>query len=479
MEEERKSERENQTEFPTVPEPVNSQETIPSFGQNPDFNRTENTVFEELKRRTEASAEKTDSSSGSAEAAKPSVIRNPAFTPEGIPVSGKKKERKAAVLVLAVIVSLVGLVLFVSGLFLAAHSSESGSPEREIGESRPGKDQNAGGQSVDIPQNPENSVSVPPSVDFSVSTPQNTQLTTKQVIQKVEPSVVMIRATVSSGTFLSGESMGSGVILSENGQILTNAHIVANAESISVQLKDGTEYRAEILGADSVSDIAVLQIDAAGLPAAEFGDSSLLEKGDEVIAIGHPYSDKLAYSATKGIVSNMHQNFRFESLGSVLDLIQHDATINMGNSGGPLVNMYGQVVGINSVKISGNSFENICFAIQINSALEIAGDLIRQGAVVRPVIGVQCQTDSSVGGALVVKVAPNGPAEQAGILPGDIITKLNGERLRSTEEFVSLVSAFQPGDSVKISVLRDTDVFEFEVTLTAGNKINYDEKTVG
>ena len=107
MEEERKSERENQTEFPTVPEPVNSQETIPSFGQNPDFNRTENTVFEELKRRTEASAEKTDSSSGSAEAAKPSVIRNPAFTPEGIPVSGKKKERNAAVLFLAVIVSLV------------------------------------------------------------------------------------------------------------------------------------------------------------------------------------------------------------------------------------------------------------------------------------------------------------------------------------------------------------------------------------
>lgn len=269
--------------------------------------------------------------------------------------------------------------------------------------------------------------------------------------------------------------MGSGFILTEDGLILTNAHVVAGADSVSVTLRDGTEYPAEIVGQDAVSDIAVLKIEATDLPAAEIGDSSLLKKGDEVIAIGHPYSVDLAYTATKGIVSNMHEDFRFQGLGTVLDLVQHDATINMGNSGGPLMNMYGQVIGINSVKISGYTYENICFAIQINSALEIAQQLIENGAVNRPVIGVQCRTDESIGGALVAAVAKNGPAEKAGIAVGDIITKLNGERLRSTEEFISRLSGFQPGDTVKVSVLRDTEPMEFDVTLAAENSVSYEE----
>lgn len=448
-------------EFPVTHNVSAENPPKPSFGQNPDFGRTERTAYDYFRTETV-----------SAPAAVSSGINNPAFTPAGIPRGNVKKKANISLIVLFVLCSLVGLAVMIWSISLALSSPQPDpAPEQSLPpvQNMPSPAP-SGPETPLLPDDPDSPVVNVPSPG---QVPEGQPLSAADVIAKVEPSVVIIYASDASGTVLSGESMGSGVILSSDGQILTNAHVVSGAKTVRVVLLDGREYPARILGADSVSDIAVLKIEASGLSAAEIGDSSSIRKGDDVIAVGHPYSDDFAYTATRGMVSNLHDDFSFPSLGLVLDVIQHDATINMGNSGGPLVNMYGQIIGINSVKISGNTYENICFAIQINFAMDIARDLIAQGSVQRPVLGVQCQTDTAVGGALVVIVAPDGPAAAAGILPGDIITKLNGERLRSTEEFISRLSAFQPGDTVKISVLRDTDPFEFDVVLTEGGSVAY------
>ena len=173
------------------------------------------------------------------------------------------------------------------------------------------------------------------------------KLDTTQVIKKVEPSTVEIIASNTSSA-----SAGSGVIMTEDGYVLTNAHVIAGATSLSVITTDGQQHNAVVIGYDTDSDTGVIKMDGT-FTAASFGDSSKLVQGEEVIAIGTPYSPDLYNTCTKGIVSGIRNNMSFNSIGLTLNVIQHDAAINSGNSGGPLVNMYGQVIGINSVKISG------------------------------------------------------------------------------------------------------------------------------
>ncbi|MDF2685769.1 MAG: peptidase and chymotrypsin/Hap [Clostridia bacterium] len=293
----------------------------------------------------------------------------------------------------------------------------------------------------------------------------NDKMDTPSVIAKVKPSVVNI--LVELGTDYYGQSgSGSGIIFTKDGLIITNAHVVEGATSVKVTTLDGKEYTAEVIGYDSITDLAVIKIDATNLPAAEFGDSSKVVEGEQIIAIGNPYGIELSHTNTQGIISSIRNDFRFENLNLVLDLFQHDAAINPGNSGGPLVNMYGQVIGINSLKITGE-YENIGFAIQINSALPIIESLINNGKVNRPVIGITGMTETTIGGVIVAEVSPGGSAALSGLESNDIITKIDNVRVKSIEELINQIGLHNTGDKVELTVIRDAEVMTFTLTLQA------------
>ncbi len=284
------------------------------------------------------------------------------------------------------------------------------------------------------------------------------------VVEKVIHSTVLIETVVQT-SYGEGRGMGSGFIFTENGLIITNAHVVDGASSVTVTLYDGTFYPAEIVGSDASSDIAVLRIEATGLVPVDIGDSSKVAVGEDVVAIGNPYDAKLSFSSTFGAISAIRNDFHFEDLGILLDVFQHDAAINSGNSGGVLCNMYGQVIGINAIKITG--YDNIGFAIQISSVLDVIEDLINYGSIQRPTLGISCGTETSIGGVYVASVTEGSAAEKAGILPDDIITKFDGVRIRSLEELQSTLNKYNPGDKCTITVLRDAESITLDIILDA------------
>jgi len=272
--------------------------------------------------------------------------------------------------------------------------------------------------------------------------------------------------------------IGSGFILSADGYVLTNAHVVEGADEVTVTLTDKREFKARIVGADARSDVAVVKIDAAGLPFVRVGDVDKLRVGEWVIAIGSPLG--LESTVTAGIVSAKQRD-----TGDFLKLIQTDVAINPGNSGGPLINMRGEVVGINSQLVSySGGFEGISFAIPIDEAIRVSDQLRSTGHVVRGRIGVQIgplskEVAESLGmqkavGALVESVQPGTPAEKAGIQAGDIITKVNGTTVDEPGDLPRLVSALKPGNKAELEVYRNratrtvgVDVIEFEAPKSA------------
>ena len=309
-------------------------------------------------------------------------------------------------------------------------------------------------------------VTTPDYVPASQNTAEG-RLDVPGVAEKVNKSVVVILTKSAEGG-----SLGTGVIFTEDGYIITCAHVIDDATSVSVYLygDDKTAYPAEVIGFDTYTDIGVLKVDLQGLPAAEFGESHKLVPGEQVVAIGTPYQRDLAYTVTEGIVSSRRDAYKLDDLGLTLDLIQHSATINPGNSGGPLVNMYGQVVGINSVKIMTDyyeTYEDIGFAVQIEAALPVVEQIINEGKVQRPQIGIKGATDEMIGGIYVAEIIPGGAAEQADIQIGDIITKLNGERVRSIDELISKLGKCEIGEEVELTLLRDVDVVVTKVVLQA------------
>lgn len=297
------------------------------------------------------------------------------------------------------------------------------------------------------------------------------KLTVAGVAEKVKASTVMISAEVQSGASY-GTSMGSGFFITADGYAVTNYHVIENSYSVTVTTDDGTEYSATVVGGDSASDVAVIKVDGENFTPVTLGDSSKVKVGDQVVAIGTPYDESLQNTVTSGYVSAVRDNYRFSSLGKVLSVFQHDAAINSGNSGGPLCNMYGEVIGINSAKIASSSYENISFAIQISSVTDIIEQLKTEGSVDRPMIGITASTESNIGGALIVKVTKGSPAEAAGIKAGDLITKIDGQRVTSTEEVINYFSNKKVGDSVVVTVLRDADSVDLTVTLFSTKDYN-------
>jgi serine protease Do len=271
------------------------------------------------------------------------------------------------------------------------------------------------------------------------------------------------------------QGLGSGLIVSADGLILTNAHVVKDADEITVNLSDKRSFKAKVIGVDPESDIAVLKIEATGLPVVKMADSDKLRVGEIVLAVGNPFG--FDQTVTQGIVSAKGRS----NVGIIgyEDFIQTDAAINPGNSGGPLVNIEGEVVGITTAIASrSGGYQGIGFAIPSNSAKLIMDDLIKTGKVRRGLLGVNIQdvTDAlakSFGrsdgeGALVSQVIDGSPAEKAGIKAGDIILKFNGEQVTGASQLKNLVGRQKPGDTAKLTLFRNKQTLD--ITLKVGER---------
>lgn len=318
------------------------------------------------------------------------------------------------------------------------------------------------------------------------------ELTAEEVAQKVIPSVVCIqnyqRSNNNSIFFFGGgaqngdagdevspTSEGSGIIATSDGYIITNAHVVEGASSLKVILSDGTSYEAKLVGSDSITDLAVIKVDATGLQAAEFGSSGDLQVGDTVMAIGNPGGLELSSSVTQGIVSALNRQITNSESGYTMTCIQTDAAINPGNSGGALVNMYGQVVGINSSKIAAEGYEGLGFAIPIDDAQSVISNLKEYGYVKdRAVLGITGQYLDSMSArfygltpGMYVASISNESVSNAGITQGCIITKIDDTDVTSSNTITSYVSKKKPGDTVTLTVVNDLTnrTFTADVTL--------------
>jgi serine protease Do len=286
------------------------------------------------------------------------------------------------------------------------------------------------------------------------------------VVALVRPSVVAINTEYTSYDIFNRpftqQGAGSGWIIDEDGLIVTNNHVVENADSVTVTLVDGRTFSAETVRTDQLSDLAIVKVNAGNLSAAKVGDSDALRVGDWVVAIGNSLG--MGISATKGIVSAQGVSLSVSAGQTQEDLIQTDAAINPGNSGGPLVNMSGEVIGINSIKIAQVGVEGMGYAISSNTAQPIIQQLVQQGYVIRPWLGVGLYTVDQYAvlryslaidkGALITEVAAGSPADEAGIQAGDVITGFEGEEITSADDLIQAIQSHEIGQSVKITFWR-------------------------
>ena len=294
------------------------------------------------------------------------------------------------------------------------------------------------------------------------------ELSIQEIYQKVNPSTVTVLTGMSDGSAM----VGTGVIFTEDGYILTNAHVIAGGSECYVVLDTGENHRARLLGLDEEKDLAVIKISAKDLPAAEFGDSDALTVGDPVYAIGNPLGVELRGTLTDGIVSAINRDVYVD--GVTMTLIQTNAALNNGNSGGPLINVYGQVVGINTMKMgssSTTSVEGLGFAIPIASTAYMINDLIAYGEVHgEVVIGISVQIapvilDSGETALRVMDVTPGGPGEEAGIQKGDLIVAADGEALTKSTDLLRVRRRHEAGETLKLLVERDGKRFTADVVL--------------
>ncbi|WP_455152733.1 trypsin-like peptidase domain-containing protein [Butyricicoccus sp.] len=292
----------------------------------------------------------------------------------------------------------------------------------------------------------------------------------EDIYKKVNPSVVSVISTTSEGT-----GSGSGVIMSKDGYIITNNHVVDGAQSVSVQLSDGTSLDADIIGTDEQTDLAVIKVTpTSDLTAAEFGDSDELEPGEYAYAIGSPGGVQFANTITGGRISAINRDLTVND--RVMTLIQTDASINNGNSGGALINKYGQVVGITSAKLSGNAFgsatvEGMGFAIPINTAKDIVDELIQNGYVSgRPSIGITGQNvesaDGKVSGVQVYSIDSRAKAASEGLQVGDVITAVDGTPTPDMDKVNELKQDKKAGDKLTLSVYRISTGKTLNITIT-------------
>ena len=337
----------------------------------------------------------------------------------------------------------------------------------------------AAGQEQEAPSAPAVQLEIENRPNVSAVVPIGEKMTTPQVAKAVSPSVVGVVQYQPNMTITqTGE--GSGIIMSADGYVITNAHVVAGGTDFKVILHDGTPKDADLIGADPLTDLAVLKVgDVTDLTPAVFGDSTQLEVGEQVIAIGNPGGKTLAGSVTQGIISAVNREIPdANNLPLNIPLIQTDAAINPGNSGGALVNEYGQVIGINSSKIVAHGFEGIGFAIPISEAKPIIEDILSNGRVTGRVrIGIEAyQIDEIdarnaglVVGIRIQSIDPQSDLNNRGIQKFDIITHIDCDRIFSTSDLRTVLERYQPGDRVTLTLYRPLGANSnetFDVTIT-------------
>ena len=303
-------------------------------------------------------------------------------------------------------------------------------------------------------------------------------LPTTEIVRILTPSVARVSPefarTAAVNSPLPPTGVGTGIVLDADGHILTNSHVIEGAESVSVTLHDGERAEAAVVGRDPATDLAVLKISADGLSPAALGESAALLAGEDVIAIGHVMGMSGAPSVSKGVVSAIGRHINTDSNFTIVDLIQTDASINLGNSGGPLVDARGHVVGVNTAIVSGA--RGIGFAVNIDDAKVVAEQIIANGFVRRGYIGVlpstltplaaaQLDLDTDLEGVLLQRVLPDTPASDAGLRRLDIILAIDGHALPNTGELSKFLISRAPGESVETDILRDGEEISLQITL--------------
>ena len=304
---------------------------------------------------------------------------------------------------------------------------------------------------------------------LTISETGNEELRLQDIYKKTIPSVVSIINQSSAGT-----STGTGIVMSADGYIITNYHVAASSQKITVLLHSEEEYPAQVVGGDETSDLMVLKIEAQGLTPAEFGNSEIAEVGDSVVAIGDPLGIELRGTMTDGIICGLYRDIQVSD--RTMTLMQHNAALNSGNSGGPLVNMQGQVIGINTMKMTSayNSVEGLGFAIPISTAKPILDELLEKGYVTgRPAfgfsveeLGARVMLYYSLPGRLYIRsVEPTSDAYLQGIRSGDIITAIEGVKVGTLDEFNLVKNEFVAGDSVSLTIFREGQELTVQVEL--------------
>ncbi len=309
------------------------------------------------------------------------------------------------------------------------------------------------------------------------------QTSVTQAVEAVGPAVVTVVGTIPGQMTFFGPTgdqtvSGSGFFISNEGYILTNHHVIEDVQAIRVILADGSEQSATLVGSDQFSDLAVLKTDGSVPAIVKLGNSDVLKSGESVIAIGSPLGD-FKNTVTVGVVSATGRSIDTGEGYQVEDLIQTDAAINQGNSGGPLVNLAGEVIGINTMIVrsssSGTVAEGLGFAIPVNTARAVAEQIIQKGYFARPKMGVSWQFVTPAlaaryglpvaWGAYVTDVQANSPAQRAGLKEGDIITQFDDIPLDDTQPFVNTLFTYNPGDTVTLTVMRGNTEMQVELTL--------------
>ena len=313
-----------------------------------------------------------------------------------------------------------------------------------------------------------------PTLKLDLVSGHGPELTAQEVYAKVNPATVLVVAEQGESA-----SVGTGVIMTADGYVITNAHVISGGETCWVVLASGVQYEAQLVGYDSDEDLAVLKLEnAQDLPVAEFGNSDLAVVGDRVYAIGNPLGIELRGTLTEGILSAINRDVELE--GRILNVLQTTAALNNGNSGGPLINRYGQVIGINTLKMSGTgapdeaTVEGLGFALPISSASFVINDIIADGKFHgTPTLGIMVATyDTEDGGTIVaaVEVAAGSAAEEAGVETGDIILAVNGQEITTTAELMAIRRQHTIGDTLTLTILRDGETMDIPVVLRSNKK---------
>ncbi len=303
----------------------------------------------------------------------------------------------------------------------------------------------------------------------------NTALSAADIYKKVAPAVVMISTksiqSVNGWFQQETEGMGSGFIINTDGYILTNYHVINGAKEVTVTLSDGQEVTASVVNYDSDKDIAMIKLNGnVEVPGVvELGNSDALQPGEEVVAIGNPLSKELSSTLTKGIVSALNRSVETQS-GVNTNLIQTDAAINSGNSGGPLINTKGEVIGINTLKAS-NGAEGIGFAIPINDVKEkidsLSKPILNLGVSIRVIDEAMSKQLNMEEGLYIVEVNEFSPAEKSGLRGGDLIVKVDGKRIKTFEELQEIKNSKEEGDSMNVEFIRDGKTKNTTINLTS------------